>query len=517
MWDAAHFDELQQHRIQSMQGGGDDRIAKQHAAGKLTARERIDLLLDEGSFLEIGAFREARPLANGEPYSTYPGDGVVTGFGKINGRSVCVASEDFTVNGGTLGETHSKKICDIIDAALAAQVPFISINDSGGARIQESVVSLAGYSEIFLKNVMASGVIPQIAAIMGTCAGGACYSPALCDFVFMTKDCSRMFVTGPSAVKSATGEIVDFDELGGARVHDRASGVSHFVCEDDAACLSAIRELLNYLPQNSSSQPEVLSKYSHDRSQELASIVPDNLSQAYDVHRVIDAICDEGSFLEVQCNFAPNAVVGFSRLQGKVLGIVANQPAQLAGAIDINASDKIARFVRVCDCFNIPLLTLVDTPGYMPGKMQEHGGIIRHGAKVLYAYCEATVPKVTLITRKAYGGAYIAMNSKRMAADCVFGWPIAQIAVMSADGGVEIVHRKEIASAENPDELRAELVEDYKNRFLNPYFAAKNGLIDEVILPQETRQKIAQTFDYLAEKPRRRAFQELRQHGNIPL
>lgn len=517
MWDSAHFDELQQHRAQSMQGGGAERIAKQHASGKLTARERIDLLLDEGSFLEMGAFREARPVVNGEPYDTYPGDGVITGFGKINGRSVCVASEDFTVNGGTLGETHSKKICDIIDAALAAQVPFITINDSGGARIQESVISLAGYSEIFLKNVTASGVIPQIAAIMGTCAGGACYSPALCDFVFMTQESSRMFITGPSAVKTATGEVVDFDELGGAQVHDRVSGATHVVCEDDAACLSAIRELLKYLPQNSSSKPEILHDPGRDGSRQLASIVPDKFSQPYDVHKVIDAICDEDQFFELQCNFAPNAVVGFSRLQGKVIGIVASQPAQLAGAIDINASDKIARFVRLCDCFNIPLLTLVDTPGYMPGKLQEHGGIIRHGAKVLYAYCEATVPKVTLIMRKAYGGAYIALNSKRMAADYVFGWPIAQIAVMSADGGVEIVHRKKIANAEDPDALRAELVEDYTKRFLNPYFAAKNGLIDEVILPEETRQKIAQAFDYLAEKPRKRAFSEQRHHGNIPL
>lgn len=514
MWDSHFREELGRKYEAALAGGGSARVAKQHTAGKLTARERLEILFDEGTFFEICAFREARPNIYGERTCEIIGDGVVVGYGKVNGRLVYASSEDFTVNGGSLGEIHSKKICQAMDAALSAKAPFISINDSGGARIEEGVCSLSGYSGIFLRNTRASGVVPQIAVILGPCAGGACYSPGICDFVFMTKKTAKMFITGPAVIKTVTHEEVTMEELGGAAMHSRVSGVTHFVYDDDRACLEGVRDLLAYLPQSNLKRPPVVEGSPVDRSREIEDIVPDDRRRTYDVRNVIDCFVDEGSFFEVHAAFAQNVVVGFCRLDGHVLGIIANQPKVLAGALDADASDKAARFVRFCDCFNIPLLSLVDVSGYFPGLGQERMGIIRHGAKLLYAYSEATVPKVSLIMRKAYGGAYIAMNSKKMGADIVLAWPIAEIAVMGAEGAVEITGKKRIAEASDPEKIREMLIEEYDQKHLNPYFAAANGLVDEVILPEDTRRKLAQTFDALRDK---KVETPWRKHGNIPL
>ncbi len=490
------------------------RYERQHEQGKLTARERLGLLFDSDTFVEVGALREARPNIYGDRSVEIIGDGVVVGYGKVNGRAVYASSEDFTVNGGSLGEVHSAKICECMDMAMRAKAPFVSINDSGGARIDEGVCSLSGYSGMFLRNVHASGVIPQIAVILGPCAGGACYSPGICDFIFMTRDTAKMFITGPAVVKAVTREEVTFEDLGGAAMHATVSGCAHFVHRDDRECIMGVRRLLSYLPQNNLLEPPTVEPNPLDRSSEIELIVPDDTRQSYDVRDVISTFADGGEFLEVHESFAKSVVVCFCRLDGRVLGVVANQPSVLAGSLDVNSSDKAARFVRFCDCFNIPILSLVDVPGYFPGTEQERSGIIRHGAKLLYAYSEATVPKVSLIMRKAYGGAYIAMNSKKMGADYVFAWPIAEIAVMGAEGAVDILHRREIKDARNPVVTRAEFIREYESKHLNPYFAAANGLVDEVIAPEDTRKRLAQAFESLKYK---KVDTPWKKHGNIPL
>lgn len=511
MWDKQYIADLRGKKHAANLGGGEKRIEKQHISGKLTARERLEILFDEGSFVEVGTLRA--PI-RGENTTSYIGDGVITGYGLINGRIVFASSEDFTVNGGTLGECHSQKICQVMDMAMNVKAPFVSINDSGGARIEEGICSLNGYSGIFLRNTKASGVIPQIAVILGPCAGGACYSPAICDFIFMSQKTSQMFITGPAVVKSVTGEDTTVNELGGSAVHSTSSGVAHFVYEDDKKCLEGVRKLLEYLPQNSSELAEYKQGVAVDASEKIEDIVPDNMRKAYDVHSVIDTFVDKDSFFEIQKDFAKNVVIGFARLDGEVLGIVANHPVYKAGSLDSDASDKAARFVRFCDCFNIPILSLVDVPGYMPGIAEEHSGIIRHGAKLLYAFSEATVPKISLIMRKAYGGAYIAMNSKSMGADMVFAWPIAQIAVMGAEGAVNILNRKQLKESEDPERLRQSLIADYEDKYLNPYIAAANGYIDEVIEPQDTRRMISNALKALKTKKK---ITLNKKHGNIPL
>jgi len=492
-----------------MAGGGPKRVRRQHDAGKLTARERLDILFDPGTFVETGGLIETRITSCGMDTRRIPGDGVITGYGKINGRLACASSEDFTVIGGTLGEAHAEKICAIQDLAMKMRVPVILINDSGGARIEEGVASLNGYSGMFLRNTRASGVIPQIAAVMGPCAGGACYSPAICDFVFMVENSSSMFITGPQVVKTVTGETISSEDLGGANIHMTKSGVAHFSCSNDRACLEEIRNLLSYFPQNSAASPPRSAGVPVDRSAEIEEIVPQNSRKPYDVRKVIQTMTDKESFLEVQAQWATNAVIGFGRMDGKPVGFVANQPASKSGALDRDGSDKMARFIRTCDCFGIPLVILIDVPAFLPGMEQEHSGIIRHGAKLLYAFSEATVPKISLIMRKAYGGAYIAMNSKRMGADMVFAWPIAEIAVMGAEGAVEILHRQTLK--EDPDS-RDRLVEEYREQYMNPYLAVARGYIDEVIEPEDTRRRIAAALEALSNKPRG----EYR-HGNIPL
>lgn len=513
MWRKDYTTSLKNLLAEASQAGGEARVERQHALGKLTARERMNLLFDEGTFIELGALRRSQSPELPSSKKLL-GDGVVVGYGKIAGRLVYASSQDFTVSGGTLGETHSKKICEAMDLALQARVPYISINDGGGARIEEGVCSLSGYSGIFRRHTKASGVIPQISVILGPCAGGACYSPALCDFIFMTERTSQMFITGPAVVKAVTGEVIDADSLGGSLVHSTKSGVSHFVCKDDRECLLGVRKLLEYLPQNNRDLSMEYPSCKPSSKADIESIVPDNFKQAYDVRDVIANIADAESFLEIQPDFAKNVVIGFARLDGSTIGIVANQPRFLAGSLDVDASDKAARFVRLCDSFNIPILSLVDVPGYMPGTKQEHLGIIRHGAKLLYAYSEATVPKITLIMRKAFGGAYIAMNSKNIGADYVFAWPIAQIAVMGAEGAVDIIHKRELKASENPEKLRADLVSEYESKFLNPYIAASNGFIDEVILPETTREKLCVAFESLKTKQEGDIWKK---HGNIPL
>lgn len=516
MWDKRYRKELEERRNAAFIGGGEKRIDKQHNKGKLTARERISYLFDEGSFVEINTLIEAQDLRFGMDKKRILGDGVVIGYGTINGRTVYASAQDFTVIGGTLGEYHSKKICHIMDMALKMKSPYISINDSGGARIEEGISSLDGYSGIFYRNTKASGIIPQISVILGPCAGGACYSPAITDFVFMTDNTANMFITGPAVVKTVLSEDVTADELGGASVHTTKSGVVHFSYSNDYKCLDGVKKLLSYLPENCDEKPPVSIGKARDESYRLEEIVSDNQRRVYDIKEVIDTFADADSFFEVQAEFAKNIVIGFSRIDGEVIGIVANNPkGGLAGSLDIDSSEKAARFVRFCDCFNIPLLTLVDVPGFMPGTKQEHGGIIRRGAKLLYAYAEATVPKVTLILRKAFGGAYIAMNSKGMGADLVFAWPIAQTAVMGAEGAVAIMNGKQIESSDNPEEERARLVADYENEFMTPYIAAEKGFIDEVIMPEETRQKIRSAFEALRLKDRNAV--GFRAHGNIPL
>lgn len=508
------IEELKKRKITVAEAGGEDRIAKQHSAGKLTARERMEVLFDDETFVEIDDMITSRAVDFGMEKKKKPGDGVITGYGKIHGRVAFAASQDFTIGGGSLGEAQAMKICRAMDKAIEMKAPFISINDSGGARIEEGIDALAGYGDIFYRNTLASGVIPQISVIMGPCAGGACYSPAICDYIFMTASTSQMYITGPSVVQSVTGEEISSSDLGGAAVHSALSGVAHFIYQDDLECLNGVRRLLGYLPQNNEEQPMTVAGREVDRCARLTDIVPSDSKKAYDVRDVISTFIDENSFLEVQSAFARNIVVGFARLAGKTIGIVANQSAYMAGSLEINASDKSARFIRFCDSFNIPLLTLVDVPAFLPGSQQEHGGIIRHGAKMLYAYSEATVPRVTIIMRKAYGGAYIAMNSKGIGADIVYAWPIAEIAVMGAAGAVSIIGRKAIKSAENPSVKKKELLNEYNKKFMNPYIAAEHGYVDEVILPEDTRVKLIGAFDMLSQKQRSLPYKK---HGNIPL
>ena len=508
--------ELDARRAKALLGGGESRIEKQHADGKMTARERIETLLDPGTFVEIDGFLESRIDDFDLDKRRFPGDGVVTGYGNIDGRLVYVVSEDFTVIGGTLGEYHSFKICRIQDMAMRSMAPLICINDSGGARIEEGISSLSGYGGMFLRHTKASGVIPQIAVILGPCSGGACYAPAICDYIFMVRNTSKMFITGPNVVKTVLFEEVTVEELGGADVHAVKSGVSHFTYDNEKDCLQGVRRLLSYLPSSFAEQPpqSVKAASTPDLSYKLQEIVPDSPRASYDVKDVINCLADPDSFMEVQKDFARNAVVGFARLDGQTVGIVANQCASLAGSLDVNASDKIARFVRCCDCFNVPLITLVDVPAFLPGTNQEHSGIIRHGAKILFAYSEATVPKVSLIMRKAYGGAYIAMNSQAMGADYVFAWPIAEIAVMGADGAVNIAFKRKIEAAEDPDMMRQYCKQQYEDRFLNPYVAASRGYITEVIKPEETRSALVKALANLKGKC---ALTVPKKHGNIPL
>jgi propionyl-CoA carboxylase beta chain len=489
---------------------------KQHEKGKLTARERVEKLLDPGSFQELGTFVRHR-TTDFEMQKNRPwGDAVVTGHGTIDGRTVCVFSQDFTVFGGSLGEVMAEKMCKIMDLAAKIGCPVIGINDSGGARIQEGVVSLGAYGDVFVRNVQCSGVIPQISLIMGPCAGGAVYSPAMTDFIFMVKETSHMFITGPDVIKTVTGEEVEFEELGGAMTHNSKSGVAHFASEDEEACLEDARYLMSFLPQNNLEQPPRMdSGDPHDRmDSELDSIVPDAPNKPYDMRDVLARIVDDGNFFEVQEHFARNIVIGFARLGGRPVGLVGNQPAQMAGVLDIDASEKAARFVRFCDAFNVPIVTFTDVPGFLPGTSQEWGGIIRHGAKLLYAFTEATVPKLTVVTRKAYGGAYDVMNSKHMLADFNFAWPQAEVAVMGPEGAVNIIYRRDIASSPTPDERRQKLMDDYKARFANPYSAAERGYIDDVIVPHETRPRLIRALETLETK---RVAGPKRKHGNIPL
>lgn len=507
--------ELELQRAEAFLGGGEKRIARQHQQGKLTARERIDYLLDEGSFEEMGMLVRHRSIEFGMDKESYPGDGVITGYGTINGRSVFVFSQDFTVFGGSLSETHAEKICKIMDLAVQSGTPLIGLNDSGGARIQEGVRSLAGYADIFYRNVKASGVIPQISAIMGPCAGGAVYSPAMTDFTLMVEGSSYMFVTGPNVVKTVTNEEVTAEDLGGARAHAQKSGVAHITTPNDAACLEAIRSLLSYLPSNYlQSPPRVTYLPDGELRPELNQIVPLEAQKPYDMLRVIQSIADPESFFEIHQDYAPNIIVGFLRMGGISVGVVANQPMHLAGVLDVNASRKAARFVRFCDSFNIPLLVLVDVPGFLPGTDQEWNGIITHGAKLLYAFSEATVARVTLITRKAYGGAYDVMNSKHIGADMNFAWPQAEIAVMGAKGASEIIFKKEIQTAADPEKALQDKEKAYAEAFANPYRAAERGFIDEVIFPEETRRKLIKAFYLLQDK---KTQVPGRKHGNIPL
>jgi acetyl-CoA carboxylase carboxyltransferase component len=511
-----NVEELRQLRAKSQLGGGDERIAKQKSAGKMTARERIDLLLDKGSFREIDAFVLHRETNLDMMENRILGDSVVTGWGTIDGRLVYVFSQDFTVFGGSLSQVHAEKVCKIMDMAMRNGAPVIGINDSGGARIQEGVVSLGGYADIFLRNTLASGVVPQISAIMGPCAGGAVYSPALTDFIFMVKNTSHMFITGPDVVKTVTGEDATFEELGGAMTHNQTSGVAHMAANSEADCLYLIREMFSYLPSNNMEDPPFTPDKDDPLRTEAAldSLIPDNPNKPYDIKDAIHMIVDNGDFYEIHEHFAKNIVVGFARLGGYSVGIVANQPMVLAGVLDIDASEKAGRFVRFCDCFNIPLIVFEDVPGFLPGIDQEHGGIIRHGAKLLYAFCEATVPKITVVTRKAYGGAYCVMNSKHIRADLNLAWPTAEIAVMGPDGAVNIIFRRELAEADNPDTRKTELVEDYRERFANPYAAARRGYIDDVIEPSQTRPRLINALNMLQNK---RDNNPPKKHGNIPL
>jgi propionyl-CoA carboxylase beta chain len=496
-------------------GGGQARIEKQHQKKKLTARERVLYLLDEGSFEEIGALVIHRTKEFGMEKEVFYADGVVTGYGTINGRLTYVFAQDFTVFGGSLSETHAEKICKVMDLALKVGAPIIGLNDSGGARIQEGVRSLGGYADIFYKNVQSSGVIPQLSAIMGPCAGGAVYSPAMTDFTIMVENTSYMFVTGPNVVKTVTNEEVTSEELGGASTHATKSGVAHKTSANDVECLEDVKKLLSYLPQNNTETPEPLPFKLQDEIREsLSTIIPDNANKPYDMHAVISGIIDEDSFYEIHKDYAENIIVGFARLGGRSIGIVANQPLFLAGVLDVNSSKKAARFVRFCDAFNIPLLVLEDVPGFLPGTDQEWNGIIINGAKLLYAFSEATVPRVTVITRKAYGGAYDVMNSKHIGADMNFAWPSAEIAVMGAKGAAEIIFKREIKSAENPEEKWKEKEAEYAALFANPYSAAQRGFIDEVILPKDTRRKLIKAFAMLENKQVERP---KRKHGNIPL
>lgn len=511
-----YLDLLRDKDKQALAGGGAERVEKLHAAGKMTARERILAFVDEGSFEEFDRFKKHRCTDFDMADQQFLGDGVVAGYGRVDGRVVLIFAQDFSVFGGSLSETNAEKICKVMDMAMKVGAPVIGLNDSGGARIQEGVASLGGYAEIFLRNTLASGVVPQISAILGPCAGGAVYSPAITDFNVMVKKTSYMFITGPDVIKAVTNEEVTKEELGGAMTHNMKSGVAHFAAEDETDCLAIIRELLSFIPSNNLESPprRIPTDKPDRRDEKLNSLVPVNPNQPYDMHQVIKHLVDDRHFFEVHEHYARNIIVGFARFDGMPVGIVANQPGVLAGVLDIDASVKAARFVRFCDCFNIPLVTLVDVPGFMPGTEQEYGGIIRHGAKLLYAFAEATVPKVTVITRKAYGGAYDVMSSKHIRADVNFAWPTAEIAVMGAEGAVNILYRKEIASAENPEAKRAEIIAEYRDKFANPYIAAERGYIDEVIEPRHTRPKIINALKMLENK---RQTNPPKKHGNIPL
>jgi len=510
------FDELHRRHAKAELGGGDERIRRQHKAGKKTARERLDLLLDPGSFHELDRFVVHQSHDFGMAEQQIPGDGVVTGSGLIHGRPVVVFAQDFTVFGGSLSEAYARKICKVMDLAMKTGIPIIGLNDSGGARIQEGVVSLAGCADIFLRNTLASGVVPQISAIMGPCAGGAVYSPAITDFIVMVKSTSNMFVTGPDVIKAVTHESVTAEELGGAATHSTMSGVAHFAADSEEECLALIRELLTFLPPNNQEDPPrrpTLDPVDR-RDETLQSIVPEQPNKPYDMKEIIRAVLDDRYFFEVQAGFAPNIVIGFGRLGGRPVGIVANQPTHLAGCLDINASVKAARFVRFCDCFNVPLVTFEDVPGFLPGTTQEYGGVIRQGAKLLYAFCEATVPKLTVITRKAYGGAYCVMSSKHIRGDVNFAYPTAEIAVMGPDGAVNILYRREMEQTPDLGGFRETKIREYREKFANPYVAAERGYIDEVIEPKDTRPRLAAALELLSTK---RDANPPKKHGNIPL
>ena len=512
----ARIEQLREHRARTRLGGGQARIDAQHAKNKLTAHERLGVLLDQGSFQELDPFVVHRSYEFGLDEKRIPGDGVVTGFGRIAGRLVFVYAQDFTVFGGSLSETHAEKICKIMDMAMKNGAPVIGLCDSGGARIQEGVESLAGYSEIFLRNTLASGLVPQISAIMGPCAGGAVYSPALTDFCIMVRETSNMFITGPNVIKAVTHGDVTSEELGGADTHSSKSGVSHFAAENDEEALYLVRRLLSFLPQNNLEDAPLITPSDDPTRADLAlnDIVPDHPNRPYDMKEVLSRIVDNGDFFEVHEHFARNILVGFARLNGRPVGIVAQQPNVLAGVLDIDASVKAARFVRFCDCFNIPIVTFEDVPGFLPGVAQEHGGIIRHGAKLLYAYCEATVPKITIITRKAYGGAYCVMNSRHIRGDLVYAWPSAEIAVMGPDGAVNVVFRREIDAADDPDATRQRLIREYTEKFANPFVAAARGYVDDIIEPAETRARLIAGLEMLKNK---RDTNPTKKHGNIPL
>jgi propionyl-CoA carboxylase beta chain len=513
---ATKLEKLRLRERRAEEGGGAARVERQHAAGKLTARERVEFLLDEGTFEEFDKFVQHRADDFGLAEQKYPGDGVVTGHGLVEGRRVFVFAQDFTVFGGSLSETHAEKICKVMDLAMKVGAPVVGLNDSGGARIQEGVLSLGGYADIFLRNTLASGVVPQISCIMGPCAGGAVYSPAITDFNVMVRDTSYMFITGPDVIRSVTHEEVSKEELGGADTHNRVSGVAHFAADDDRHALQLTRELLSFIPSNNMEEaPRVSTDDPPDRTDEsLNSIIPEASNQPYDIRDVIHPVIDDGYFFEVHAHYAPNIVVGFARLAGRSVGVVANQPAFLAGVLDIDASVKAARFVRFCDCFNIPLVTFEDVPGFLPGVQQEHGGIIRHGAKLLYAFAEATVPKVTVITRKAYGGAYCVMASKHIRTDINFAYPTAEIAVMGAGGAVGVLYKREIDTADDKEAARRARVAEFEEKFANPYVAAERGFIDEIIEPAQTRPRLIRALALLENK---RDTNPPRKHGNIPL
>jgi len=508
--------ELRRRNAAAELGGGEDRIRRQHKAGKKTARERVELLLDPGSFLEIDRLVVHQATDFGMAEQKIPGDGVVTGAGRIHGRPVFVFAQDFTVFGGSLSEAYARKICKVMDLAMKTGAPIVGLNDSGGARIQEGVVSLAGYADIFLRNTLASGVVPQISAIMGPCAGGAVYSPAITDFVFMVKHTSNMFVTGPDVIRAVTHEHVTAEELGGAATHSATSGVAHYAADSEEECLALIRELLTFLPQNNMQDPPLRPTQdpADRRDEALQTIVPEQPNKPYDMLDVIRTVLDDRYFFEVQAAFAPNIVIGFGRLGGRPVGVVANNPAHLAGCLDINASTKAARFVRFCDCFNIALVTFEDVPGFLPGTAQEFGGIIRHGAKLLFAFCEATVPKLTVITRKAYGGAYCVMSSKHIRGDANFAYPMAEIAVMGPEGAVNILYKREMETAEDPGAIKDARTSEYREKFANPYVAAERGYVDEVIEPRDTRVRLVSALELLS---RKRDANPPKKHGNIPL
>ncbi len=509
------YDELKEKRAQAKLGGGQEKIEAQHSRGKMTARERIDALVDPGSFVEVDRFVVHQTTDFGMAEKKIPGDGVVTGHARIDGRLVYLFSHDFTVFGGSLGEMFARKVTKIMDMALKTGVPVIGLNDSGGARIQEGVVSLGGYAEIFFRNVLASGVVPQISAIMGPCAGGAVYSPAMTDFTFMVDKTSYMFITGPDVIETVLNQTVSFEDLGGARLHNTTSGVAHFFAKNEKECLQQIRKLLSYIPSNNMEDPPLAEpRPPAGRKEELDTILPDDYDKPYDMKEVLTRIVDGGELLEVQALWAPNMITAFARINGQSIGIVANQPKFNAGVIDINSSVKGARFVRFCDAFNIPILTLVDVPGFLPGIDQEHEGIIRHGSKLLYAYCEATVPKITIIIRKAYGGAYDVLGSKHIRADANFAWPSAEIAVMGPEGAINIIFRDELAKSKDPSAKRKELVKSYREKFANPYVAAERGYLDDVIEPSDTREVLVNYLELLKTK---REARPPRKHGNIPL